>query len=219
MKLLVKDCTGKNIGREVDLIDSIFAIEPNDHAVYLDVKSILANRRQGTHKSKDRSEVSGSTRKLKKQKGTGGARAGDIKSPLFKGGGRVFGPDPRDYGIKVNKKVKILARKSALSSRASKGAITVIKEFIFDTHKTKNFINFLNSFDCLRKKNLVILAKNEKNVVLSSRNIRASKVITVSNINTFDILNADNIFIVETALLGIINYFSNNDGCTEKTNN
>ena len=205
MEVSVFDLTGKDTGRKAILSDEVFGIEPNEHAVYLDVKQYLANQRQGTHKSKERAEVSFSTRKLKKQKGTGGARAGSRKSPLMKGGGRVFGPRPRDYTFKLNKKVKILARKSALAAKATSSSVSVLSAFTFDSPKTKDYLAFLNAFSLLGKKTLLILPENNPNVYLSSRNIQKARVTTADNINTYDPMNADTLFISEAALEKIEN--------------
>jgi large subunit ribosomal protein L4 len=195
MEVSVFDYTGKDTGKKVVLSDDIFGLTPNEHAVYLDVKQYLANQRQGTHKSKERAEVSFSTKKLKKQKGTGGARAGSRKSPLFKGGGRVFGPRPRDYGFKLNKKVKSLARKSVLSAKANSNAISVIADFNFDAPKTKSYVSLLNAFSLSEKKTLLILPEVNTNVYLSSRNLQKTKVTTVNQINTYELLNADTLLI------------------------
>ncbi|MHA7058597.1 50S ribosomal protein L4 [Aquimarina sp. M1] len=203
MKVTVIDINGKETGRKVDLSDAVFGIEPNDHAVYLDVKQYLANQRQGTHKAKERAEIVGSTRKIKKQKGTGTARAGSIKSPIFKGGGRIFGPRPRNYSFKLNKNLKRLARKSALSIKASDKAITVIEDFTFDTIKTKNFTAVLKSLGLEDKKSLFVLGESNKNVYLSSRNLKSSEVITSSELSTYKILNAKNVVILESSLKGI----------------
>ena len=200
MEVAVLKSSGEQTTKKVNLSDSIFGIEPNDHAIYLDVKSILANQRQGTHKSKQRNEISGSSKKLKKQKGTGGARAGNIKNPQFKGGGRVFGPVPRDYSFKLNKKVKDLARKSALSYKAKDNSIAVLEDFSFENAKTKQYANLLNALSLGDKKTLLILPEVNKNVVLSGRNIRNAKVTTADQINTYDLMNADNVIFVESAI-------------------
>jgi large subunit ribosomal protein L4 len=207
MEVSVFDYTGKDTGKKVVLSDDIFGLTPNEHAVYLDVKQYLANQRQGTHKSKERAEVSFSTKKLKKQKGTGGARAGSRKSPLFKGGGRVFGPRPRDYGFKLNKKVKSLARKSVLSAKANSNAISVIADFNFDAPKTKSYVSLLNAFSLSEKKTLLILPEVNTNVYLSSRNLQKTKVTTVNQINTYELLNADTLLISEGAIEKIENFF------------
>lgn len=200
MELSVLQYTGKNTGRKVALADEIFAIKPNDHAIYLDVKQILANKRQGTHKSKERGEIAGSTRKIKKQKGTGTARAGSIKSPIFRGGGRIFGPRPRDYGFKLNKKLKRLARKSTLTYKAQEGNITVLEDFVFDLPKTKSFLSMLQNLDLAGQKTLLILPAPDKNIVLASRNISNASVMLVDQLNTYDLLKATKILISETAL-------------------
>lgn len=200
MKVAVVDIKGKETGRKAELSADIFGIEPNNHAIYLDVKQYLANQRQGTHKAKERAEISGSTRKLKKQKGTGTARAGSIKSPVFRGGGRVFGPRPRNYGFKLNKKQKSLARKSALSQKAKDKSIIVVEDFNFDTPKTKEFINVLNSLGIADKKSLFVLGEPNKNVYLSSRNLQRSEVVNHSELNTYKILNANNLVFFEGSL-------------------
>lgn len=203
MEIAVLDIKGKETGRKANLSDAVFAIEPNNHAVYLDVKQYLANQRQGTHKAKERAEIAGSTRKIKKQKGTGTARAGSIKSPVFKGGGRVFGPRPRSYSFKLNKNLKRLARKSALSLKASSSAITVVEDFNFDTPKTKNFIEVLRALGLENKKSLIVLGDTNKNVYLSSRNLSTSEVVNASELSTYKILNANNIVFLEGSLEGI----------------
>ncbi|SFC54674.1 LSU ribosomal protein L4P [Zunongwangia mangrovi] len=203
MEVAVLDIKGKETGRKVDLSDSVFGIEPNDHAVYLDVKQYLANQRQGTHKAKERAEITGSTRKLKKQKGTGTARAGSIKSPVFRGGGRIFGPRPRNYGFKLNKNLKRLARKSALSIKANDKAITIVEDFSFDTPKTKNFIEVLKAIGIQEKKSLIVLGESNKNVYLSSRNLKGSEVVSVSELSTYKILNANSIVFMEGSLEGL----------------
>jgi len=200
MEVAVLKNNGKDSGRKAELADSIFNIEPNDHAIYLDVKQFMANQRQGTHKTLEKSEVSGSTKKLKRQKGTGGARAGSIKSPLFPGGARVFGPKPRDYSFKLNKKVKILARKSALSYKAKSEDIRVVEDFNFDTPKTTNYAKFLKDLKLDQKKTLLVIPAGEKNIVLSSRNIKNAKVITAESLNTYELLHADNILFFESSL-------------------
>ena len=205
MEVAVIKSSGEATSKKVNLSDSIFAIEPNDHAIYLDVKSYLANQRQGTHKSKQRNEISGSSKKLKKQKGTGGARAGNIKNPQFKGGGRVFGPQPRDYSFKLNKKVKDLARKSALTYKAKDNSIAVLEDFTFDTPKTKQFVGLLKSLSLGEKKTLFVLPEGNKNVVLAGRNIENSKITTADQINTYDLMNADTLVFVESAISKIEN--------------
>ena len=200
MEVKVLDFNGKDTGRKVQLSDSVFAIEPNNHAVYLDVKQYLANQRQGTHKAKERAEVAGSTRKIKKQKGTGTARAGSAKNPLFKGGGRVFGPRPRSYSFKLNKGLKRLARKSAFSIKAKESNIIVLEDFNFETPSTKNFINVLKVLVLENKKFLFVLGDTNKNVYLSSRNLKASSVISSSELSTYAILNANNLVLLESSL-------------------
>jgi large subunit ribosomal protein L4 len=200
MELTVYNIEGKETGRKIALSDNIFAIEPNQHAVYLDVKQFLANQRQGTHKAKERAEIARSTKKLKRQKGTGGARAGSAKSPVFIGGGRIFGPQPRDYSFKLNKKLKRLARKSALSVKASEGSITVVENFNFDEPKTKKFSEILKNLGVNDKKTLWVLGELNKNVYLSSRNLEHSSVITVSDLNTYDIMNAKKIIFAEASI-------------------
>jgi len=203
MEVKVLDFNGKDTGRKVQLSDSVFAIEPNNHAVYLDVKQYLANQRQGTHKAKERAEVAGSTRKIKKQKGTGTARAGSAKNPLFKGGGRVFGPRPRSYSFKLNKNLKRLARKSAFSIKAKESNIIVLEDFNFETPSTKNFINVLKALGLDNKKSLFILGDANKNVYLSSRNLQGSNVVTSSELSTYAILNANNVVLLEGSLEAI----------------
>jgi len=203
MKVAVLDINGNDTGRKADLSKDVFAIEPNNHAVYLDVKQYLANQRQGTHKAKERAEITGSTRKIKKQKGTGTARAGSIKSGLFKGGGRMFGPRPRNYGFKLNKNVKRLARKSALTIKASEKSITVLEDFTFDSPKTKNFTAVLKALNLDSKKSLFVLGESNNNVYLSSRNLKASEVLIDSEISTYKILNANQIVLFESALKNI----------------
>lgn len=200
MKLSVVNIAGADTGRTVELKQEIFGIEPNDHAIYLDVKQYLANQRQGTHKSKERAEVAYSTRKLKKQKGTGGARAGSIKSPVFVGGGRVFGPKPRDYSFKLNKKVKELARFSALAYKAQANNIIVVEDFNFEAPKTKEFSAIRNNLKIQGKKMLLVLSEQNKNVYLSSRNLSDSKVVTISDLNTYDIVNASTIVVSEKTI-------------------
>ena len=208
MEVKVIDITGKDTGRKVQLSDSVFGIEPNNHAVYLDVKQYLANQRQGTHKAKERAEVAGSTRKIKKQKGTGTARAGSKKSPLFKGGGTVFGPRPRSYSFKLNKAVKRLARKSAFSIKAKESNLVVVEDFNFETPNTKNFINVLKALGLENKKSLFVLGDSNKNVYLSSRNLKASSVVTNSELSTYEILNANNLVLLESSLEGIVENLS-----------
>jgi len=203
MEAKVLDFNGKDTGRKVQLSDSVFAIEPNNHAVYLDVKQYLANQRQGTHKAKERAEVAGSTRKIKKQKGTGTARAGSAKNPLFKGGGTVFGPRPRSYSFKLNKSLKRLARKSAFSIKAKESNIIVLEDFNFETPNTKNFITVLKALGLENKKSLFVLGESNKNVYLSSRNLKGSGVVSNSELSTYAILNANNLVLLESSLEGI----------------
>ncbi len=203
MKVAVLDIKGKETGRKVDLSDSVFAIEPNNHAIYLDVKQYLAHQRQGTHKTKERAEIVGSTRKIKKQKGTGTARAGSIKSPIFRGGGRIFGPRPKDYSQKLNKNVKRLARKSALSIKTKEKAVMVVEDFNFETPKTKDFVSVLQSLGLENKKSLFVLGDSNNGVYLSSRNLERSEVVTNSELSTYKILNANNIVLLEGSLEGI----------------
>ena len=190
MEVNVINISGKETGAKVQLPDAIFAVKPNDHAIYLDVKQYLANQRQGTHKSKQRNEIAGSTRKLYKQKGTGGARAGSIKSPLFNGGGRVFGPQPRDYSFKLNKKLKSLARKSALTYKAQDNNILVLEEFSFDSISTKSYVKLVADLNLTDAKTLLVLPEANNNVYLSSRNLKKAKVVTAAQLNTYDVLNA-----------------------------
>ena len=203
MEVKVLDTKGKATSSKVKLSDSIFAIEPNDHAIYLDVKQHLANKRQGTHKSKERADITGSTRKIKKQKGTGTARAGSIKSPIFRGGGRAFGPRPRNYSFKLNKNLKRLARKSALSIKANDKSIVVLEDFNFDAPKTKNFTNVLKALEIDNKKSLFVLGDSNNNVYLSSRNLKDSEVVTSSELSTYKIMNANKVVLLEGALEGI----------------
>ena len=200
MKVAVLDINGKDTGRKADLSNKVFAIEPNNHAVYLDVKQYLANQRQGTHKAKERAEIVGSTRKIKKQKGTGTARAGSIKSGVLKGGGRIFGPRPRNYGFKLNKNVKRLARKSALTIKAQEKAIVVLEDFDFESPKTKEFTAVLKALSLESKKSLFVLGTSNNNVYLSSRNLKGSEVITNSELSTYKILNANQLVLLESAI-------------------
>lgn len=200
MKVAVLNIQGEETGRKVSLSHSVFDIEPNHHVMYLDVKRYLGNQRQGTHKTKERAEITGSTRKIKKQKGTGTARAGSIKSPVFVGGGRIFGPRPKDYTTKLNKDVKRLARKSALSIKAKDNTIVVVEDFSFDAPKTKRFVEILKSLGLEEKKTLFVLSKPNNNVYLSSRNLKRHKVVNTSEINTYNILNSDNVVFVGDAL-------------------
>lgn len=203
MKLAVYNIKGEDTGKQVELDASVFGIEPNDHAIYLAVKQYLANKRQGTHKSKERAEIVGSTRKIKRQKGTGTARAGSIKSPVFRGGGRVFGPQPRSYSFKLNKKVKRLARKSALSYKAKENAIIVVEDFSFEAPKTKDFIAFEKGIKTDVLKSLVVMPDNNKNVVLSARNLSKTEVVTADTVNTFQVLNCKSLVLTESALASI----------------
>jgi large subunit ribosomal protein L4 len=205
MEVAVIKSSGESTSKKVSLSDTIFGIEPNDHAIYLDVKSYLANQRQGTHKSKQRNEISGSSKKLKKQKGTGGARAGNIKNPQFKGGGRVFGPQPRDYSFKLNKKVKDLARKSALTYKAKGNSISILEDFNFDSPKTTQFIALLKALSLGDKKTLLVLPETNKNIVMSGRNVQNSKITTADQINTYDVMNADSVIFVESSMSKIEN--------------
>jgi large subunit ribosomal protein L4 len=200
MELAVFKHNGEDTGRKVTLSDEIFGIEPNDHAIYLDVKQYLANQRQGTHKSKERNEIAGSTKKIKKQKGTGGARAGSIKSPIFRGGGRIFGPRPRSYNFKLNKKLKSLAKKSALTYKVKDNSLMILENLSFETPKTKNYINLLNGLSLAGKKTLLVLPEVNKNVYLSSRNLPKTKVITVDGVNTYEVLNAESLVLCEDSV-------------------
>ncbi|NQU33134.1 MAG: 50S ribosomal protein L4 [Bacteroidetes bacterium] len=209
MELVVHKVSGEATDRKVKLDDSIFGIEPNDHAIYLDAKHYMASQRQGTHDSKERSDVIGSTRKIKRQKGTGTARAGSIKNPMFRGGGRIFGPHPRDYSFKLNKKVKRLARKSALSYKAQENSILVVEDFKLENPKTKDFNKILKGFDMNNKKTLIVIGNSDENIYLSSRNLQKVKVMRAEGINTYEILNANNIVFVESSLKTIVEVFAN----------
>ena len=200
MELEVLKITGESTGRKVQLSENIYGIEPNDHCIYLDVNLIRANQRQGTHKAKTRSEIAGSTRKLIRQKGTGGARRGDINSPVLRGGGRVFGPQPRDYGFKLNKKVRLLARRSALTYKMRDAEIAILEDFTFDSIKTKKMVEVLTNLKVNGGKNLFVFPATDLNVVLSARNIQRTQVTLARNLNTYDILNAKKIFILESSL-------------------
>jgi large subunit ribosomal protein L4 len=204
MELAVYNTSGKET-KKINLSDDVFGITPNEHAIYLDVKQFLANQRQGTHKSKERAEIAGSTRKIKKQKGTGGARAGSIKNPLFRGGGRVFGPRPRNYSFKLNKKLKQLARKSALSAKVLNNTLWVIEDFKMATPKTKEFLQILNNLKVANKKALVVVAEQDKNLYLSSRNLQGAKIVTASELNTYDILHNVNLLLAESSIERIEN--------------
>ena len=208
MEVKVLDINGKETGRTVQLSDSVFAIEPNKHAIYLDVKQYLANQRQGTHKAKERNEVTGSTRKIKKQKGTGTARAGSIKNPLFKGGGTIFGPRPRNYSFKLNKSLKRLARKSAFTIKAQESNLVVVEDFSFEAPSTKNFINVLKALGLENKKSLFVLGDSNKNVYLSSRNLERASVVTSSELSTYGILNANSLVLTEGSVEGIVENLS-----------
>ena len=203
MELSVYNIQGQDTGKKVALNSAVFGVEPNDHAIYLDVKQFLANQRQGTHKSKERSEISGSTRKLHKQKGTGGARIGDINSPVLVGGGRVFGPKPRDYRFKLNKKVKALARKSALTYKAQENAIVVVEDFSFEAPKTKDFVTLTKKLQVADKKIVLVLSDQNKNVYLSARNLTNARVITLSDLNTYRVLDNKALVLTESALEAI----------------
>jgi large subunit ribosomal protein L4 len=207
MEAIVYNSKGEDTGKKVTLPETIFGIEPNEHAIYLDVKQYLANQRQGTHKSKERAEVNRSTKKLKKQKGTGGARAGSLKSPVFVGGGRIFGPRPRDYSFKLNKKVKALARQSAYAVKAKENSISVIDTIAFDAPRTKSYIEFLNALSVADRKTLLILPDVNANVVMSSRNVQKAKVMTATEVSTYDLMNADRLLISEEALSTIQTLF------------
>ena len=207
MEIKVLNIAGQETGRTVTLDEQIFGIEPSDHAIYLDVKQILANKRQGTHSSKERADVSGSTRKLKKQKGTGTARAGSVKSPVFRGGGRVFGPRPRTYDFKLNKKVKALARKSALTYKALEEAILVVEDFNFETPKTREMVQISNNLKITDNKSLFVLPDENKNIYLSSRNLQGISVITASELNTYQILNARKVVVLESSVSKIQELF------------
>ena len=201
MKLVVHNIAGKETSKKVDLSKEVFGIEPNDHAIYLDVKQYLAAQRTGTHKTKERSDVKGSRRKLRKQKGSGAARVGDIKNPLFRGGGRVFGPRPRNYDFKVNKKVKRLARKSALSHMAKQNKIIILEDFSFDAPKTRSYVDFLSSFNLLEAKTVLVLTdSNKKNILLSSRNLNKARTVLASELNTYDVMNANTLMIMESSI-------------------
>ena len=200
MELTVYKTSGEETGKKVVLEDAVFGVEPNDHAIYLDVKQYMANGRQGTHKSKQRNEVAGSTRKLKRQKGTGGARSGSIKSPLFPGGGRVFGPVPRDYSFKLNKKLKRLARRSALSYKMKDEAIKVVEDFAIEAPRTKTIVAMMNGLKVSDKKILVVLPESNRNILLSARNLQNVKVIPAANLNTYDVMNASSVLIAEGAV-------------------
>lgn len=200
MELEVYKISGEKTSKKVSLSEEIFGIEPNDHAIWLDVKQYLAHQRQGTHKTKERGEITGSTRKIKRQKGTGTARMGDIKNPILRGGGRTFGPKPRDYGFKLNKKVKRLARRSALSYKVKENGITIVEDFTLDSHKTKDYVAILNNLNLQEKKTLVVLENTDPNLLLSARNVRQTKISRADSLNTYDILNANNLVISENSI-------------------
>ena len=206
MQLSVYNKQGEDTGRTVTLDDKVFGIVPSDHAIYLDVKQHLANKRQGTHKAKERCEITGSTRKMIRQKGGGGARRGDIKSPVLVGGGRIFGPKPRDYSFKLNKKVKALARKSALSYKAMENAITIVEDFTMDVPKTKEFLTFMKDLNLEGKKILLVLPENNKGIYLSARNLKSANIVTVSEVNTYKVLHAANLLFTESSVGIIENY-------------
>lgn len=210
MKVDVLNKQGQSAGRQIELPEDVFGIVPNEHVLYLAVKQYLAGQRTGTHKAKGRNEISGSTRKIKKQKGTGGARAGSIKNPLFRGGGRIFGPQPRDYDQKMNKKVKYLAKRSALSVKANSDKLSVIEDFTLELPKTKEYIEILKNLGIDNKKSLFIVSDTDKNTLLSSRNIKNSMVLNASSLNVYDIMNADKIIISEKSVETIINQLANN---------
>ena len=200
MQVEVLNISGKKTAKKVDLSDVIYGVQPSDHSIYLDVKHFLAAQRQGTHKSKERAEISRTTKKLKRQKGTGGARAGSMKSPLFIGGGRAFGPRPRDYSFKLNKKVKVLARASALTYKAKENAITVLEDFNFEAPKTKNYVDLMKNLNLSDKKTLLVLGESNINVYLSSRNLQGAKVVMASDLNTYDIVNAETLILSESSV-------------------
>ena len=207
MKLAVHNITGKETSKKISLSNDVFGVEPNDHAIYLDVKQYLAAQRSGTHKTKGRSEVKGSRRKIRKQKGSGAARVGDIKNPLFRGGGRVFGPQPRKYHFKINKKVKRLARKSALSYKAKDMNIIILKDFSFEKPNTKSYCDFLSNFDLLNNKTLLVLPESNNNIFLSSRNLKNAKVLLASELNTYDVMSASKLMIMESSMNQIEKFF------------
>ncbi len=209
MELSVYKISGEDTGRKIQLDDGIFSIKPNDHAIYLDVKQHMANKRQGTSKTKERSEIKGSTRKIKRQKGTGTARAGSIKSPLFKGGGRTFGPRPRDYSFKLNKKVKQLARKSALTYKAQENNIIIIEDFVFESPKTREFVAMQKNLNVDDKKVVLVINETNKSIYLSSRNLKRSKVVRASDLNTYDILNNSTLLLTESSIDVLEKIFSN----------
>jgi len=207
MKLAIHNIKGKETTKKVDLSKDVFGVETNDHAIYLDVKQFLAAQRSGTHKTKGRSEVKGSRRKLRKQKGSGAARVGDIKNPLFRGGGRVFGPEPRSYSFKVNKKVKRIARKSALTHKANTKNIIVLEDFNFKQVSTSQYVDFLSNFDLLDNKTVLVLAESNKNIFLSSRNLKRARVVLASELNTYDVMNANKLMLMESSINEIVKNF------------
>ncbi len=205
MNIAILNIKGEDTGRKAKLDDKVFKIDPNDHAIYLDVKQYLANQRQGTHKSKERAEITGSTKKVKKQKGTGTARMGSVKSPLLRGGGRVFGPKPRDYSFKLNKKLKVLARKSALAYKIQEKDLTVVEDFTLDQPKTKAYLDILTNLSMIGKKTLLVIPSTDTNIVLSGRNIPKTKIAIANDINTYDVLNADKLILCEGSIEKIVN--------------
>ncbi len=208
MELAVYNVSGKEAGRTIKLDDSIFAIEPNDHAIYLDVKLLQANKRQGTHSAKERSQLSGSTRKVKKQKGTGTARMGDIKSPLLRGGARAFGPRPRNYSFKLNKKLRRLARISALAYKLRDNEVVVVEDFNYETPNTKQYLSFLKGFELIERKSLLVLPAANQNIYLSARNIKSAKITIAKDVNTYDMLNANKILVAESSIKELITLFA-----------
>ncbi|MEZ5081974.1 MAG: 50S ribosomal protein L4 [Bacteroidales bacterium] len=210
MELEIYNISGQKTSKKVKLDDNVFGIEPNDHAIYLDVKQHMANRRQGTHKAKERNEIAGSTRKIKRQKGTGTARFGGINNPLFRGGGRIFGPKPRDYHFKLNKKLKKLARLSALTYKAKDNGIVVLEDFTFDSPKTKGFVEMLKNLELQDKKILIVLNQNDENLYLASRNLQKTKIVSANALNTYDILNATNLVVLESSVKEIEKIYSAN---------
>ena len=209
MKLAVHNIKGKETKKQINLSKDIFGVEPNNHAIYLDVKQFLASQRSGTHKTKGRSEVKGSRRKLRKQKGSGAARVGDIKNPLFRGGGRVFGPQPRNYSFKINKKVKRIARKSALSHKAKDKNIIILEDFIFEKPSTRSYNSFLSSFNLVDSKTVLVMSNSNRNILLSSRNLKNSRVVLASELNTYDVMNANKLMFTESSVSEIEKIFNN----------
>tara|TARA_B100000927_G_scaffold21047_1_gene16068 strand:+ start:396 stop:1025 length:630 start_codon:yes stop_codon:yes gene_type:complete len=209
MKLAVHNIKGKETKKQINLSKDIFGVEPNNHAIYLDVKQFLASQRSGTHKTKGRSEVKGSRRKLRKQKGSGAARVGDIKNPLFRGGGRVFGPQPRNYGFKINKKVKRIARKSALSHKAKDNSIIILEDFSFEQPSTRSYNSFLSSFNLVDSKTVLVMSNSNRNILLSSRNLKNSRVVLASELNTYDVMNANKLMFTESSVSEIEKIFNN----------